>query len=794
MSYFNNHNHTDMSNALLGFPDVICKISDLIQRAYDVGLDGLSISEHEGLSSHIEALNYYNKMNKERPFTLGLANEIYLLTEDEDNLNRDTPNSIPYYHFILTALDTEGHHQLRLLSTRAWQRAWKQGKMFRRPTYYSDLEEIIKPNQGHVIASTACLGSRIDKLLLDNEIDKVDLEVEKLLDIFGDGNFYIECQPASGKNTPQSQVNNLLWQTAEYHNLKIIPTTDSHYLRKEDAFIHKVYLQSQEGDREVDDFYATAYLMGEAELREHLLIDFNDTQINQMFEWSCELGQRIKEYNILHDPIIPQIPVDKIPDFHIGHIFRNYYDKYPYFAWYSNREEIHEQYFFSQVELGLQVKIVNKGKPLEQYIARLDEEWKELKIISEQLNTSMASYYSTMSEIIELIWQAGSLSMPARGSAAGFLTCYLLDVTQIDPVPLGDYMPSWRHLNHERGVELADIDNDSEASKKKAIVNKMKDYFGEDKVLNVATFATISSKTALDRACRGLGISTDTAGFLKSLIPVNRGKVAKLKDCIYGNPEKSVKPVYELVNELKKYPGLAEAALGMEGLKTNRGLHAAGVTICNSPYTDYVSAMRSPDGTLSTSYNLWDAEAASLVKMDMLTVEAADKIHKTMDYLLKYGKIKWQGSLKETYNKYLHPDVLEYNDPKMWEILPTIYSVFQFDTPISSKALTATQPHSVMDLSAANSLLRLQPDNADETPIDRYIRYKQNHQTWIDDTVAYGLNNDERAILWKYLSDAYGLADSQEKIMRLSMDEHTAGYTLKEANKLRKSIAEILAC
>ncbi len=461
MSYFNNHNHTDMSNALLGFPDVICKISDLIQRAYDVGLDGLSISEHEGLSSHIEALNYYNKMNKERPFTLGLANEIYLLTEDEDNLNREIPNSVPYYHFILTALDTEGHHQLRLLSTRAWSRAWRQGRMFRRPTYYSDLEEIIKPNQGHIIASTACLGSRIDKFLLQEYNDGHGMkqafdEVMRLQSIFGHGNLYLEVQPAKDANSDQSHVNTLMWELHKKTDIPIIPTTDSHYLRKEDAFIHKVYLQSQEGDREVDDFYATAYLMGEDELSEYLSIDFNDAQIIQMFEWSCELGQRIKEYNILHDPIIPQIPVDKIPDFHIGHIFRDYYDKYPYFAWYSNREEIHEQYFFSQVELGLQVKIVNKGKPLEQYIARLDEEWKELKIISEQLNTSMASYYSTMSEIIELIWQADSLSMPARGSAAGFLTCYLLDVTQIDPVPLGDYMPSWRHLNHERGVELPD--------------------------------------------------------------------------------------------------------------------------------------------------------------------------------------------------------------------------------------------------------------------------------------------------------------------------------------------------
>ena len=790
MSYFNNHNHTDMSNALLGFPDVICKIPDLIQRAYDLGLNGITITEHEGISSHIKALDYYDKMEKDRPFTLALGNEVYLLTEEEDNLNRQMPNTIPYYHFILTALDTEGHHQLRLLSTRAWLRAWKQGKMFRRPTYYSDLEEIIKPNQGHVIASTACLGSRIDKLLLDNEIDKVDLEVEKLLDIFGKGNFYIECQPASSKNTPQSQVNNLLWQTAEYHNLKIIPTTDSHYLRKEDVFIHKVYLQSQEGDREVDDFYATAYLMGEAELREHLLIDFNDAQIDKMFEWSCELGERIKGYNIQHNPIIPQLPLDKIPDFAISHVFSDYYDKYPNFGWYSNRPEIHEQYFFSQIEQGLQDKIVNKGKPIEQYIARLDEEWKELKIISEQLDTSMASYYSTMSEIIELIWQAGSLAMPARGSAAGFLTCYLLEVTQIDPVPLGDYMPSWRHLNHQRGVELPDIDNDSEASKKKAIVDKMKEYFGGDKVINVGTFSKISSKTAIERACKGLDIPNDKAAYFKSLIPVNRGKVSKLKDAVYGNKDKGINPAPGLKSELSQYPHLLESALALEGLITNRGTHAAGVLVCNTPYTDYIAAMRSADGTLISCYDLWDDEIAGCIKFDMLTVEAADKIHRTMDYLLENGKIKDEGSLKETYYKWVHPDVLDYKTPDMWDILPTIYSVFQFDTPISTKALSATHPHSVMDLSAANSLLRLMPDNADETPIDRYIRYKQSKDAWLKDTTDFGLNKDEQAILWKYLADAYGMADSQEKVMRLSMDEHTAGYTLKEANKLRKSIAK----
>lgn len=455
MSYYGNHNHTEDSNALLGFPDVLCKIPELIQTAYDLGLDGITITEHEGISSHIEALRYYDKMDKNRPFHLGLGNEIYLLEDWEDEDNRNGEAKHPYYHFVLTALDTEGHHQLRQLSTRAWLRAYKQF-IWRRPTYYSDLEEIIKPNQGHVIASTACLGSRIDKILLANEIDKVDLEVERLVDIFGKDSLYIECQPAKEKDTDQSKVNNLLWKTAKYHNLPIIPTTDTHYIKKEDAIYHKVYLQSQEGDREVDDFYATAYLMSPDELREHLRIDFTDEQIDQMFEWSRKLGERIGEYDIRHDPIIPQVPLDKIPNFEIKHLFKDYYDAYENFGWYSNRDEIHERLFFSQIEDGLQNKIVKREKPLEKYIARLNEEWTELRIISEQLSTSMPSYYSTMSFIIDLIWDVGSLAMPARGSGAGFLTCYLLDITQIDPVPLGDYFPSWRHLNHLRGVELPD--------------------------------------------------------------------------------------------------------------------------------------------------------------------------------------------------------------------------------------------------------------------------------------------------------------------------------------------------
>ena len=457
-SYFNIHNHTSYSNALLGFPDVICSVQNLIQRAYDLGLSGISISEHEGVSSHIQALKYYDSMARDHPFTLALGNEIYLMEREWDEANRENPNTYPYYHFVLTALDTEGHKQLRELSTRAWKRAWKQGKIYRRPTYYDDLEEVISKNQGHVIASTACLGSRIDKLLLENDIDAVDLEVERLAKIFGQGNLYLECQPAKKKGTDQDKVNNLLWQTAEYHKIPIIPSTDSHYLSKDDAWIHKIYLQSQEGDREVEDFYATAYLMSPDELREHLRLNFSDDQIDQMFEWSNEIIGRIQGYDLFHKPIIPQIPVEKLPAFTTQHWYYKWYDKYPNFAYYSQPERPqHEQYFFHQIELGLRDKVENKGKDIETYIKRLDEEFEQFRLIGEQLDTSIPCYFSSMSKIIDLIWEAGSLAMPARGSSGACLTNYLLEVTQIDPVEVGeDYLPFWRFMNVERGVELPD--------------------------------------------------------------------------------------------------------------------------------------------------------------------------------------------------------------------------------------------------------------------------------------------------------------------------------------------------
>ena len=807
MSYTTLHNHSSYSNASLGFPDSINKYDKLIQSAYDLGLNGIAITDHECISGHVQMLKYYQSMKLNRPFKLILGNEIYLLSEDEDSYMRgealpfdDEGNGKEYqenyYHFILNALDNEGHKQIRELSSRAWYRAYTYKGLMRRPTYYSDLEDIVTPNQGHIIASSACMGGVIPHAILDNDIQKAENAIMYFDSIFGHGNFYLELQPCYEANTEQMLVNKTLWELGHKLDIPCIATTDSHFMNKEQAFAHKVLLNAKDGGdaRETDEFYATAYLMGEEELRGYLLNTFTQEQIDELFTNTDTIGDRVQGYSFEHAPMIPQIPTENIPTFVIEHRYRQYYDKYEDFKYYAYIENIQDSYFFYRIERALYDLVENKSKDIETYIARLNSEFHELRLISEAFNDSMASYYTTMSKIIELIWETDSLSMPARGSGAGFLVCYLLEITQIDPVPLGDYFPFWRHLSAERGVEIADIDNDSQNAKRDAIIEAIRSYFGEDRVLNVATFSTLSAKTAIEKAGKGLkklgyDITDETIGYLKSLVPTERGQVWSLKDCFYGNTDKDRKPVKELINEINKYEHLQDCIFIFEGLIINRGIHASGILIGNEPYVDQISAMRSPNGVLCSCYDLHDAEYCGWTKVDILTIQASDKIRKTMDLLIANGHMKWQGSLKETYWKYLHPDVLDYDNKEMWDMIKQIYSIFQFDTPVAVKALNKVEPHSVMDLSATNSLLRLQGDG-EESPLDKYARYKRDINEWYSDMTKYGLNEDEQQCLTEHLGNSYGMAESQEKVMLLSMDKRISGFSLKQANKLRKAIAK----
>ena len=162
-----------------------------------------------------------------------------------------------------------------------------------------------------------------------------------------------------------------------------------------------------------------------------------------------------------------------------------------------------------------------------------------------------------------------------------------------------------------------------------------------------------------------------------------------------------------------------------------------------------------------------------------------------LEYLVEYGHMKWQGSLRDTYDKYLHPKNIHPEDPKYYEALNSgkLLSAFQFDSEAGVKALKAIKPNSLLELANANSLMRLMADEG-EQPIDMYVHYKNNPNKWEQDMIDFGLNDRERSILHEHLDKDYGVCSSQEGMMLLSMDKRISDFTVKESNVLRKSVAK----
>ena len=782
------HNHTQYSNARLR--DCIIKEDDLIKYAVELGHEVVAITDHESVMNAIKVEKVYKKIKKDNPnFKVIFGNEIYLCRNGL-NANNFDPKQDKYYHFILLAKDAIGHQQIREISTRAWQRSYMARGMRRVPTYYQDLIDIIRANPGHVIGCTACLGGALGTQLMKYKENKNEELYGKIIGwcdmmewIFGADNFFLELQPS--ESVEQTYVNRMLIDIANNFHHKYIISTDSHYLKKEDAAIHAAYLNAQDGDREVSSFYATTYMMNTEELESHM--DLTEAELEEAYTNIRSIAAMCEDYSLLKPLKIPALQW-KEPK--TKYVADSWCEKMPTLMKFKQSD------YYGDVVLARAIidKLIEEPslQTAEVYAAiedNLDKTW-ESSLVNK---THWSAYFLNLQRIIDVCWEAGTLVGCGRGSGVGFILLYILGITQINPLAETVQTYSFRFLNPSR-VSVLDIDTDIEGGRRGEVLNTFRKVYGQDKVANVATFRTEKSKSAILTAARGLGIDVDVAQYIASLIPADRGQLRTLDQCMYGDEENGFEPIKQFIYEMtENYPELWEVAHKVEGLVCGTGIHAGGVIFVDEPFVNSTALMRAPDGTICTQFDLHDCEDASLIKMDLLSVEAMDKMHICLDLLCDYGYVERKPTLRETYESTIGIYNLERESKDMWHMVwrHEIQSLFQMEKQSGIQGIALTKPESVDDLAHLNSIIRLMAqEKGGEMPLNKYARFKDNIELWYDEMRYFGLKPSEMEILEPIIKGSYGICESQEAFMQLVQIPECGGFDLNFADKLRKAIAK----
>ena len=455
--------------------DCIIKPEDSAQKSFDMGGTAAFITDHDTLSGHVKFWSAVEKIRlkgqqlyEDTPnaenyrmanFKAVLGNEIYIAKEGMSGETWEKGDR--FYHLILLAKDRIGWSQLNELSTKAWNRSFKRA-VTRVPTYISDLEEVIGRNPGHIIASSACLGNFMGERILyfdktKDEITKQEIisYIHKMKSIFGN-DFYLELQPA--EYPEQIVYNNWLKAFASLTNTELIVATDNHYLNKEDRMIHSAFLNSQEdlkGERETDKFYKYTYFQSEEEIREFLGLCSNLTveDINKAMHNTLVVAEKCEYYNIKSSISVPSIP-DRIFNWEDN---IHQYDEWEMFKQFSHSNYEIDRYFLYKIIKGLEEKIedgILTGSTKE--LDRINTELYHVWAISEKIEQRLGNYFNTMQEMLQKIWEI-SIIGPGRGSAAGFLINFILDITQVNPLTTPLPLMEWRFI-HESRPELPDID------------------------------------------------------------------------------------------------------------------------------------------------------------------------------------------------------------------------------------------------------------------------------------------------------------------------------------------------
>jgi len=776
--FFIPHSHSQYSN-IGTILDCINKPKDLILKAHELGANGIALTDHGTITGWLAWLKAEKELKESglipKDFCCALGIEIYI-SEYGDKAG----------HFILIAKDNIGKDMILKLSSLAWIASpYRSSRRLKPINTFRELNEIIAEyGKGHLVASTACLGSatasywrqELEETKIFNTEKSFDEHLNQMLSFF-DEDFYLEIAPS--RDEEQLKYNQYLIQKGKEFNIPVIFGTDAHYLRPEQSKLHRAFInanRSGDTDGTGKDFYKYSHLMTNQEIID-LTSDYITNEEFQAYRAnSFEIIAKIQPISLGKSISIPRWEVTNFEK-------KDELKEYPALNKYLQSDFDQDRYWINTCLNKISEK--NLGK---EYLDRIEIEADIMQYIEENAHYSLTTYHNFLNRIFDKIWELGSPVGVARGSAPSFVSNYLLNINQVDG--LKENFPYWRYLNKDR-FDPADIDFDIAPTKRKEILSYLRSVKGEYHVLQCSTFRTASSKDAIKIAARGMGLEVDEANYLSGIVPVNRGQNTPLSTLVYGNEEEGIAPSLHFKNNFDSYPQILEAALSIEGTYTGRGTHASGVFIIDDDIWNLDNAiMRSPDGTLTTQFDLHQSEEIGLIKIDMLATDVQD-ILRTFILLMQHDNlIDPKLTLRQAYNKYLHPDIIDYSREDIWNALETnaILNIFQFVGSVGTEAARVIKPQNQYEMSAANAIMRLMVDRGEERPMNRYARLKTNPEDWDLEMIEFGLSQEEQEIVKRHME--YGCMPYQESMMTALLDEDIWGWTLEKTNNARKIIAK----
>ncbi len=684
---------------------------EVVQRAKELGADAVGLAD----KGYTYGLIQFYKACKEEGLKglLGLETYVAARTRHDKESSADTRR----YPLVLLAETDEGYLNLLELATKAALEG-----MYYKPRVDA---ELLKQYGKGIIALTGPIGGAIPQAALAEDFERVKMLTEQYRSFFGAENLYYELMDLP--NVPgQSEVNAALIRYAKELNVPVVATCNSHYCRVEDAEAHDVLLCIQKNANVGD---AGRFTMRDS--------NFSMRPADEMVAAFAHAPEAITNTRVIADRCNVKIGFGqyRIPKFPV------------------EKGQTEESLLKAQCETGLERRYGDaiKADPAKEKGIRERLEY-ELEVIK---NMGFSGYFLIVADFVGEAKKRGITVGPGRGSAAGSIVSYVLDVTTLDPLEHGLLFE--RFLNPER-ISMPDIDIDFADTRRDEVLEYVREKYGADRVIQICTFGTLAARAAVKDVGRAYGVSFAEMNALAKVISDRPGTTLdealatdELKDAIASN---------------ETYKKIIEIALKLEGKARHVSVHACGVVITPEPAVKYTALQRAPkdENTIITQFDAKPLESLGLLKMDFLGLKNLTIIQTALLII------------ERTHNVKIDISRIPTNDKKTFELLARgeTTGVFQLESAGMRRYLKQLKPTTIDDITAMVSLYR--PGPMDKIP--DYIKCKHGEKE-----VTY-LHKDMEPIL----KPTYGVGIYQEQI--LEMAKVFAGFSLGEADLLRRAIGK----